>query len=132
MGLNSAPVPTKFWLQDTIADMEETARKLPKENLRMRVCGIINSSKLPEDNITKEQMRDEVILPADKEKVMERGTTTGSCLMTPLPTTQESKISIEHYTMVRKSQQSCTRLRPSSLYGLPKVQKESVPLRPIV
>ena len=36
MGLNFAPVPTK--LQDTIAGIEETVRKLPKEdadNLQM-------------------------------------------------------------------------------------------------
>ena len=32
MGLNFAPVPTKFPLQDTIAGMEETARKLPNED----------------------------------------------------------------------------------------------------
>ena len=92
MGLNFAPVPTKFPLQDTIAGMEETARKLPKEDtddLQMRIGGILRSSKLPEDNITKEQQKalkemsnwkDEVILPADKENamvVMERGTMTG-------------------------------------------------------
>ena len=33
MGLNFAPVPTEFPLQDTIAGMEETTRKLPKEDL---------------------------------------------------------------------------------------------------
>ena len=46
----------------------------------MQVCEIIRSSKLPEDNITKEQKKrkswkDEVILPADKGDatvVMER------------------------------------------------------------
>ena len=85
MGLNFAPVPTKFPLQDTIAGMEKTARKLPKEDaddLRMRVCGILRS---PEDNITKDQRKalkemrswkDDVILPADKGNatvVMERG-----------------------------------------------------------
>ena len=84
MGLNFAPVPTKFPLQDTIAGMEKTARKLPKEDaddLRMRVCGILRS---PEDNITKDQRKalkemrswkDDVILPADKGNatvVMER------------------------------------------------------------
>ena len=55
IGLNFAPVPTKFSLQDTIAGMEETARKLPKEDaddLWMRVCGIFRSSKLLEDNIS--------------------------------------------------------------------------------
>ena len=30
-GLNFAPVPTTFLLQDTIAGMEEVARKLPED-----------------------------------------------------------------------------------------------------
>ena len=62
MGLKFAPISTKFPLQDTIAGMEETARKLPKEDaddLRMLVRGILRSSKLPQDNITKELERDE-------------------------------------------------------------------------
>ena len=67
--------------------MEEAARKLPTDDaqdLRMRVCGILRSSKLPKDNITRSQRvalkemkgwDDEVILPADKgyaTVVMER------------------------------------------------------------
>ena len=42
----------------------------------MRVCGILRSSKLPEDNITKEQWKDmrswkdQVFLPADKGNAM--------------------------------------------------------------
>ena len=31
-GLKCAPVPTSFPLQDTIAGMEETARKLPEDD----------------------------------------------------------------------------------------------------
>ena len=41
MGLNFAPVPTKFPLQDTIASVEEAARQLPKDDaddLRGRVA----------------------------------------------------------------------------------------------
>ena len=75
-------------MQDTIAGMEEAARKLPSDDahdLRMRVCGILRSSKLPKDNITRSQraalkeMRswdDQVILAADMGNatvVMERG-----------------------------------------------------------
>ena len=78
LGLNFAPVPTKFPLQDTITGVEDAARKLPKDDatdLRTRVCGILRSSKLPKDNITKEHRtalkemkawKEEVILPADK------------------------------------------------------------------
>ena len=32
MGLNYAPVPTKFPLQDTIASVEEVAKQLPKDD----------------------------------------------------------------------------------------------------
>ena len=86
-GLNFAPVPTSFPLQDIIAGTEEAARKLPEDDaqdLRMRVCGILRSSKLPKDNITKSQRvalkemkgwGDQVILAADKGNatvVMER------------------------------------------------------------
>ena len=41
MGLNFAPVPTKFPLQDTIASVEEVARQLPKDDandFRERSC----------------------------------------------------------------------------------------------
>ena len=75
------PVPTSFPLQDTIAGVEEAARKLPEDDaqdLRMRVCGILRSSKLPKDNITRSQRvalremkgwDEQVILLADKGNV---------------------------------------------------------------
>ena len=75
MGLNFAPVPTKFPLQDTIASVEEAARQLPKNDLRGCVCRILRSARLPKDNMKKEHQKtlkelrsleDEVILPADK------------------------------------------------------------------
>ena len=78
MGLNYAPVPTKFPLQDTIASIEEVAKQLPKDDaddLRGRVYGILRSAKLPKDNLRKDHrkalkelrsLEDEVILPADK------------------------------------------------------------------
>ena len=79
-------------MQDTIAGMEEAARKLPDDgtqDLRMRVCGILRSSKLPKDNITRSQRvalkerkgwDDQVILAADKGNatvVMERSNYDG-------------------------------------------------------
>ena len=84
MGLNYAPVPTKFPLQDTIASVEEVAKQLPKDDaddLRGRVCGILRSARLPKDNLRKDyrkaqkelrSLEDEVILPADKGNVMRR------------------------------------------------------------
>ena len=79
MGLNYAPVPTKFPLQDTIASVKEVAKQLPKDiadDLWGRVCGIL-SARLPKDNLRKDHQKalkelrsldDEVILPADKQK----------------------------------------------------------------
>ena len=78
MGLNLAPVPTKFPLQDTIASVEKAARRLPKDDaddLRGHVCGILRSAWLPKDNMKEDHRRalkelryleDEVILPANK------------------------------------------------------------------
>ena len=71
MGLNFAPVPTKFPLHDTITGIEEAARRLPQDDAN----DLHTSSKLPKDNIIKEHRgalqemkgwKDEVILPADK------------------------------------------------------------------
>ena len=95
LGLNFAPVPTSLPLQDTIVGIEEAAKRLPKDyatDLRTRVCGILRSSKLPKDNITKEQRlavkemrtwKDEVILLADKGNatvVMKRSDYNGKIL----------------------------------------------------
>ena len=101
MGLNFAPVPTKFPLQDTIARVE-VARQLPKDDaddLQGRVCRILRSSWLPKDNTKKHwkalkelrSLEDEVILPANKENatvVMKRSDYDRRMrgIMTPLPT----------------------------------------------
>ena len=78
MGLNYAPVPTKFPPQDTIASVEEVAKQLPKhdaDDLQGHVCGILRSARLPKENLRKDHrkalkelrtLEDEVILPADK------------------------------------------------------------------
>ena len=166
-GLNFAPVPTSFPLQDTIAGMEEAARRLPEDDaqdLRMRVCGILRSSKLPKDNITKSQRvalkemkswDDQVILAADKGNamvVMERsdydgkvkellGDATTYRRLPKDPTqAQETKLS-RRLRELQKNREITTpiynRLRPTGsqpprFYGLPKIHKPSVPLRPIV
>ena len=79
-------------MQDTIVGVQEAAKQLPMDNandLCTRVFGIFRGSKLPKDNITKEQRlavkeitdcKDEVILPADKGKatvVMKKGDYNG-------------------------------------------------------
>ena len=76
-GLNLAPVSTKFKNQDTIASVEEAARRLPKDDaddLRGRVCIILRSARLAKDSMTKDDQKalkelrnleDKMILPAD-------------------------------------------------------------------
>ena len=136
-------------------------RLLPKEDaddLRMRVCGILRSSKLPEDNITKEQrkvlkeMRSDVLLPADKrnaavgmeredyDKKVRNDTSTYRKLPKDPTPTQESKISRKLRSLHNGKKITAklyNRLRPSGsqpprIYGLPKIHKEYVPVRPIV
>lgn len=58
LGLNYAVAPSKFPVIDTVTAIEDVARKLRTEDandLRGRVCGIMRNSKLPKDNITREQ-----------------------------------------------------------------------------
>ena len=146
--------------------MEEAAWKLPEDDtqdLRMRVCGIISSSKLPKDNITRSQQvalkemkgwDDQVILAADKGNatvVMERSdydgkvrellsdTTTYRCLPKDPTQAQETKISCKlrefqknEITTPIYNRLRLTGSQPPRLYGLPKIHKQSVPLRPIV
>ena len=147
--------------------MPEVARKLPDDDaqdLRMRVCRILRSSKLPKDNITRSQQaalkemrkwEDNVILPADKGNatvVMERedynrkvrellSDATAYRKLPRDPTeAQEAKLS-RKLKALEKSKEITSgiynSIRPSGsqpprLYGLPKIHKESVPLRPIV
>ena len=92
LGLNFAPVPTSLPLQDTIVGIEEAAKRLPKDDATDLRTRVLRSSKLPKDNITKEQRlavkemrtwKDEVILPADKGNatvVMKRSDYNGKIL----------------------------------------------------
>ena len=60
LGLNFALAPTKFFLVDTMAAVEEGARKLMDtvaEDLRGWVCRVLRWAKLPKDNLNKEQRR---------------------------------------------------------------------------
>ena len=56
LGLNFVTAPRKIPILDTIAAVEEGARKLRVEeanDLRGRVCGILRSAKKPSDNVSK-------------------------------------------------------------------------------
>ena len=58
--MNFAPAPIKFPLVDTMAVVEEGARKLTDmdaDDLCGQVCRILRQAKFPKDNLTKEQRR---------------------------------------------------------------------------
>ena len=166
LGLNFAPAPTKLPLVDTVAAVEEGARKLRQEDaddLRGRVCGILRRAKLPKDNLTRNQrkalkelkeLEDVVILPADKGNatvVMRREeydtkmtelleTSTYRRLERDPTTTQENRLSRKLKGLEKSREipgKLYQRIRPSGsqpprIYGLPKIHKPEVPLRPIV
>ena len=160
MGLNFAPVPTKFPLHDTITGIEEAARRLPQDDAN----DLHTSSKLPKDNIIKEHRgalqemkgwKDEVILPADKgnatvvmkrsdydekmEQLLQDPTTYQQLPKDPTPA-QESKLSRKLKSLEKCggiSSKLYQKLRPTGsqpprIYGLPKIHKPAVPIRPIV
>ena len=122
----------------------------------MRVYGILRSSKLPKDNITRVALKekkgwDEVILPADKGNamvVMERSdyegkvrellNDTSTYHRLPKDPTQAREMKISRMLRELHKKEEITkpiydRLRPTGsqppkLYGLPKIHKQSVPL----
>lgn len=166
LGLNFAPAPTKLPLVDTVAAVEEGARRLKDEDaddLRGRVCGILRRAKPPRDNLTREQrtalkelkdLKEELILPADKGNatvVMRREdyhtkmmgmleTNTYRRLRGDPTATQENRLSRKLKGLEKSgeiTQGTYQRVRPSGsqpprIYGLPKIHKPDVPLRPIV
>ena len=132
------------------------------EDLRGRVCGVLRHAKPPKDNLTKEQkkalkelrsLEDEVILPADKGNAtvmmtrenydtklrgmletatyrqLKKDLTAAQKrgLMSRLGKLKEGEISESLYRWLRLSGS-----QPPRIYGLPKIHKPEVPLRPII
>ena len=137
-------------------------RGMEAEDLREWVCGILRRAKLPQGNLTKEQRKalkelrqiDELILLADKGNAtvlmtrIDYDTKMRGMIETAIywqlgkdPTvTQENRINRKLKDLEKCEELPSTlysRLRPSEcqvprIYGLPKVHKTGVPLRPIV
>ena len=108
--LKLAPSPSFLY-----AGMEEAARKLLEndgQDLRMLVYGILRSSKLPKDKVS-------VGGSEGHEGLGQPGYPAGGQRFNT--DTGKSKIKIRP-----------TWSQPPRLYGLPKIHKQSVPLRPIV
>ena len=140
-----------------MAAVESGARKLTPEDaddLRGRVCGILRHAKVPRSNLTKEQrtalkeltgLEDEMILPADKGnatmmmRCWEQGPTGGKLRGDPTAT-QENRLSHKLKGLEKNGEITnalYNKLRPTGsqpprIYGLPKIHKPDIPLRPIV
>ncbi|XP_072048289.1 uncharacterized protein [Amphiura filiformis] len=166
-GLNFAVSPTELPVHDYIAACESACKQLgdgDADELRGKVTHIINTAKLPESNLTKEErkalenLRKDntiIVLPADKGRaccVIDRTdyeSKVDSLLSDDNTYERLCKDPTEKYkkelSVILNDLKSCgaidfalkERLFPTEcdvpkIYGLPKVHKTGVPLRPIV
>ncbi|XP_011864941.1 PREDICTED: uncharacterized protein LOC105560403, partial [Vollenhovia emeryi] len=140
-GHNFAVTPSRIPTEEIISQIETAIFQLPPEagsNIRQQSAQILRKAKLPIQNFNREerlalrslrQNDDILILPADK------GNATVVMDKRDYHTNVEKKTSL-----VKKANLpplTTKYLAPSDssaprLYGLPKIHKESVPLRPIV
>jgi hypothetical protein len=160
-GLNFAVTPNRFPMEDIICSVEAAITHLPTEaaeEIRQDVSCVLRKSKLPKPNISASEMKalkslhndnDIVILPADKGNATVILDTDQyinkmyDLLSDPIykkirnPTTKiknninslikSSSIPLETQKYLINSDPI-----PPKIYGLPKIHKEGVPLRPIV
>jgi len=161
-GPNFAVAPNKIPKEEIISQIESSIYRLPSEqadNIRTQVANILRKAKPPPSNITRQERlalqdlskdTDIIILPADK------GNTTvvmnTSDYRKKMKTLLENKaytrlnkdptdtIAQKTKTLIEKSNIPSitkTSLKPKNplpprLYGLPKIHKANIPLRPIV
>ena len=161
-GLNFAVTPRSTPIEDTLAGVEKAVLSLPvemAEEARQETVRIIKSAPPPRDNLTKteraalktlKENKNLTILPADKGNATVVLNTSdyklkiSSLLEDPAyrKLTKDPTDAIERKTTLLLKKASLTeeirrRLspagsRPPRLYGLPKIHKDGVPLRPIV
>ena len=161
-GLNYAVAPTVLPIEDILTGAEMAIKTLPAEmaeEARQETVRIIRDSSRPRDNLTgaeKKALRaqrknpDLTILPADKGNAtvvlnnVEYNRKVGVLLEDPAyrwlardPTEAVERKTILLLKNSSLAEEVCKQLRladsrPSRLYGLPKIHKEGVPLRPIV
>nr|XP_060622650.1 uncharacterized protein LOC132769734 [Anolis sagrei ordinatus] len=161
-GGNFAVTATRIPVENIIANVESAIYRLPEEEaeeVRAEAARILKKAKLPSSNITRKERQairdlnsdpDILILPADKgnatvimhteqykEKIRKLLDPTIYRKLKQDPT---SKITRKTNTLIKNSsinfdirQQLCkSEALPPRLYGLPKIHKDSTPLRPIV
>jgi hypothetical protein len=161
-GLNFAISPGAIPIEDTLASVEKTLHELPveiAEEIRQETGRIIKNSARPADNLTKSERSalktlksntELTILKADKGNATVVLNTTDykqkiyALLEDPAyrRLTKDPTNSTERKTSLLLKRSTLTedirkQLRPSGsrpprFYGLPKIHKEGVPLRPIV
>ncbi|XP_062837651.1 uncharacterized protein LOC134299269 [Anolis carolinensis] len=161
-GGNFAVTTTRIPVENIIANVESAIYQLPEEEaeeVRMETARILRNAKLPPSNITRKERQaikdlnsdpEIIILPADKgnatvimetkqykEKIRQLLDPTIYKKLKQDPT---NKITRKTNTLIKNSsinfdirQQLCkSEALPPRLYGLPKIHKDSIPLRPIV
>ena len=122
-------------------DLSESA----KDNIRSRIASTVQSASIPDNNLTKDEQQalkrlkndnNIVILPADKGRVTVVMDKTDyfdkmDALVNDKQTYEELKRdqtpALQRYYRLR-----CSVPQPPKLYGLPKLHKPGIPMRPIV
>ena len=161
-GLNFAPAPRSIPFSDIIGGVEQAIRKLPNdaaEDIRAEISMTLKKAVPPKSNINfKERaalrslQRDTAItiLPADKgnatvlmktedyhAKMQELLTSSSYKIIPRDPTDAINRRTIKLIKEARIPLETARHLRTEApvhprIYGLPKIHKESIPLRPIV
>jgi hypothetical protein len=154
--------PTVLPIEDILTGVEKAIKTLPAQTAeedRQETVRIIRDSSRPRDNLTGSERKslralrkntDLTILPTDKGNAtvilntVEYNRKIGALLEDPAyrglardPTEAVELKTILLLKVASLAEEVCKRLRPAGsrpprLYGLPKIHKESVPLRPIV
>ena len=166
-GLGFAPTPLAVPKKEVISAVESALMKskCPEEEkniIRSKVSGVLQTAKVPEDNLLREKRRalqslkgrtDIKILQADKgntvvilsgqqyeDKMMALINDGSYRKLTGDPTAKkEKKIAQDLDTLVKKGEVTSARaklLKPRhstapKMYGLPKIHKENISLRPV-
>ncbi|XP_046387902.1 uncharacterized protein LOC124157319 [Ischnura elegans] len=161
-GLNFAVAPARLPKEELVTEVEYAVRKLPKEEadeLRGEVSRILLNSKTPVNNVNREEKKalrelrtndDIIITPADKGNatvVMNKedyiskindllnDDTYSEEKLDPTSRTQKGIKHIINQSSIPPEERKWiieSAPKPPRLYGLPKIHKQGVPLRPIV
>ncbi|KAG8226743.1 hypothetical protein J437_LFUL004394 [Ladona fulva] len=161
-GLNFAPAPRSITYNEIMGGIEQAIRKLPKEaaeDVRSDVSLALKRAVLPKPNITTDERKalvslrrnpDIKILPADKgnatvimkseeyhQKIMDILQDASYRTLLQDPTDALARKTVPLIKKAGLPAETERNLRPPAeapprLYGLPKIHKDGIPLRPIV